>query len=218
MRILTAQYQSSAELLGNFNPVFEGGALFYETRVPLATGEPVIIDVRIPEISNPVLVRGKVAYVGPAGTSLLDPERGGRWGAWVAIDEEDRATRDFLLGVASRLVGAPTARRRARRFPVELPVDWQVGEADDVYISSTEDLSWGGVFVRTAAPPPVGTPIRLRITVREQLLSLRGRVARTRLYGGAGMAVRFTGENDERRRLRQLLREMSVRGELALAS
>ena len=205
MRILTAQYQQSADFLGAYNPEFAGGALFYPTRMPLLAGEAVILDVRLPNVPNPVLIRGRVAHV--------DTQR---IGAWVGFDAEDRATLQFLLGIARGNLEIRPVTRKSGRFPVELQVDWQVGDSDDLFISSTDDVSWGGVFVRTLSPPPIGTSVSVVIaTPGGETLRLHGRVTRTRKNGSEGMAVRFAGESVERRRLRRLLREMDLRGEVA---
>ena len=205
MRILTAHYASSSDFLGAYNPEFAGGALFYPTRMPLLAGEAVILDVRLPSVPNPVLIRGRVAHVDTS-----------RMGAWVSFDSEDRSTLEFLLGIARGSLEIRPVARKSGRFPVELQVDWQIGESDDLYISSTDDVSWGGVFVRTLSPPPVGTPVSIVIsTPAGEMLRLRGRVMRTRVNGSAGMAVRFAGESAERRRLRRLLRDMDLRGEVA---
>src|SRR5262249_14211020 len=117
MRILTAQYLQSADFLGAYNPEFSGGALFYATRRPPLAGEAVILDVRLPHVPNPVLIRGRVAHVDTA-----------RMGAWVSFDAEDRATLQFLLGVARGNLEIRPVSRRSGRFPVELQVDWQVGD------------------------------------------------------------------------------------------
>jgi Tfp pilus assembly protein PilZ len=190
--------------LGDYNPEFGGGALFYPTRMPLMAGEPVILDVRLPEIPNPVLVRGRVAHVDTQRT-----------GAWVSFDAEDRSTLEFLMGIARGNLEIRPAFRKSGRFPVELQVDWQIGDCDDLYISSTDDVSWRGIFVRTLSPPPVGTPVSVVIaTPTGETLRLRGRVTRTRKSGSQGMAVRFASESVERRRLRRLLRNMDLRGEV----
>jgi Tfp pilus assembly protein PilZ len=205
MRILTAQYAQCADFLGAYNPEFAGGALFYATRMPLLAGETVILDVRLPSVPNPVLVRGRVAHV--------DVQRGG---AWISFDAEDRSTLEFLLGIARGNLEIRPVPRHSGRFPVELQVDWHVGDSDDLFISSTDDVSWGGVFVRTLSPPPVGSPVSVAIaTPGGELLRLRGRVMRTRKNGSQGMAVRFADETAARRRLRRLLRDMDLRGEVA---
>jgi Tfp pilus assembly protein PilZ len=191
--------------LGAYNPEYAGGALFYPTRMPLLAGEAVILDVRLPNVPNPVLVRGRVAHV--------DTQRAG---CWISFDAEDHSTLAFLLGIARGNLEIRPVTRKSGRFPVELQVDWQVGDSDDLYISSTDDVSWGGVFVRTLSPPPVGTPVSIVIaTPAGETLRLRGRVTRTRMNRSAGMAVRFAGESVERRRLRRLLRDMDLRGEVA---
>jgi Tfp pilus assembly protein PilZ len=205
MRILSAHYAQCSDFLGAYNPEFAGGALFYPTRMPLLAGEAVILDVRLPNVPNPVLVRGRIAHVDTA-----------RMGSWISFDPEDRSTLEFLLGMARGNLEIRPVTRKSGRFPVELQVDWQVGDSDDLYISSTDDVSWGGVFVRTLSPPPVGTPVSVVIaTPAGETLRLRGRVTRTRVNGSAGMAVRFAGESVERRRLRRLLRDMDLRGEVA---
>src|SRR5262249_6115788 len=125
MRILSAHYHQTSAFLGAYNPEFAGGALFYPTRMPLLAGEAVILDVRLPNMPNPVLVRGRVAHV--------DTQR---VGSWISFDAEDRSTLEFLLGMARGNLEIRPVTRKSGRFPVELQVDWQVGDSDDLYISS----------------------------------------------------------------------------------
>jgi Tfp pilus assembly protein PilZ len=205
MRILTAHYPETSAFLGAYNPDFAGGALFYATRIPLLSGEAVILDVRLPSAPGPVFIRGRIAHVDAA-----------RGGAWIGFDRDDQSALEFLLGTARGTSAIRPLARKSERFPVEVQVDWQVGDSDDLYISSTDDVSWRGVFVRTLSPPPVGTPVSVVLaTPGGETLRLRGRVTRTRTNGSTGMAVRFASESAERRRLRRLLRDMDLRGEVA---
>ncbi|HJZ84486.1 MAG TPA: PilZ domain-containing protein [Polyangia bacterium] len=171
----------------------------------LVPGEPVVVDVRLPALAKPVLLRGRVVFV--------DASRGG---IWIGFHEEDRPTRDFLLEIARGEREVRALPRRSYRFPIEVQVDWQVGGSDELFIASTDDVSWNGVFVRTLSPPPVGTDVSVVLTgPRGETLKLPGRVARTASGGSTGMAVRFAGETQERRHLRRLLRDMDLRGELS---
>jgi uncharacterized protein (TIGR02266 family) len=87
-----------------------------------------------------------------------------------------------------------------------------------VVISSTDDVSGGGVQIRTQNPPPVGTDVVLLLQIEEQEGQLRipGRVAWVRTDDNfSGMGVRFTAESSaEKKRLRDLVRKYMERGEI----
>src|SRR5262245_56743010 len=202
MRILAARFRDASDFLKTYDADRAGGAVFYRTRIPLAPGESVILDIRLPALPNAVLARARIGRV--------DPERGG---VWIAFGETDRVTHDFLLGVARGQRGIRAYARRRQRLPIELQIDWRVDGSRDLFISSTEDVSWGGMFVRTLSPPPVGSDISVVVPLpRGTPLCLPGRVARTSNGDQVGMAVLFRGETADRRQLRRLLRRMHLRG------
>jgi type IV pilus assembly protein PilZ len=68
-------------------------------------------------------------------------------------------------------------QRRFPRVPVHLAMTYR--SAAELRAATIETLSEGGVFIRTRAPLPIGTPIDLDITVQDQehgSITLRGKV------------------------------------------
>ena len=101
-------------------------------------------------------------------------------------------------------------RRGAWRLRHEFPVAWR-GEGG--YRSGcATDMSASGLFINAAEPFPVGTELKLLISLPavDSPVSMRGRVARLGGVGEpAGMGIRFTGvEPGRTRELADLLRRM----------
>jgi uncharacterized protein (TIGR02266 family) len=79
------------------------------------------------------------------------------------------------------------------------------------------NLSRGGVFVSTAAPPPIGTMLRLRIEVAESGLQIEvdGEVVSTNVGNNfdtqqVGMGVRFVEPSPEAQRALDQLYEHAL--------
>ncbi len=103
--------------------------------------------------------------------------------------------------------GTYAAVQKHPRYPLEVPVD-VVTPAAEVQQLALVDISLGGVFIRTARPPPPGSALRLRIRTGEAAasLGLTGRVvhildedeARRKAHP-PGMGVQFEGISEQTR-------------------
>ena len=113
----------------------------------------------------------------------------------------------------------PKNRRRATRHPVHLEVDYA---ADSTFLYAyITDISSMGIFIRTDAPCPPGTALRLRFTPpaapgapAPEPIELDGEVKwNTSQHGstgnpGMGVEFRLKGERT-RRRLMELVRQIA---------
>lgn len=106
-------------------------------------------------------------------------------------------------------------RRRARRHPVNIEVDYA---ADSTFLYAyITDISSMGIFIRTDAPSEPGTTLRLRFTPpaaegqRPQPLEIDGEVKwKTQTSGEAGMGVEFKIRSEKtRQRLLELVRAIA---------
>lgn len=211
-KILQARYTDGKDFLDDIDPdMGPGGTIRYETKIPLSVDEHVVLEIIFPELPGRVLLRGRV---GAAQTSPL--------AAVVNISPEDVEQRKFLEDVArGEIDPASSVGRRYYRIPLEIPVDWQVMGKGDVVISSTDDVSGGGVQIRTQNPPPVDTDVVLLLSLddkKEKQLRIPGRVAWVRQDDSfSGMGVRFDAEStEEKKKLRDLLRKSMERGRIAV--
>jgi len=214
MRIVTASFSTGSGFLTEYR---QGPptSLRVPTRMELDEGEAVILDLRLPGLPNPELVRARVQQAEGDGYRLE-----------FAVDEEP--TLAFLAHHAQRPIDRPElVSRQFERFPIEVPCEWRVVGNWDQVPSWTIDLSSGGAFVRTAEPPPVGTPLVLRLggplgptPTGDAGIELHGRVVWRRASDQEpGMGVDFsqlTGTGA--RRLREMLRVASERGRVALSA
>lgn len=106
-------------------------------------------------------------------------------------------------------------RRASVRVPVRLRMQFQT--AGELRRCLLTNLSRGGVFVSTAAPPPIGTMLRLRIEVAESGLQIEvdGEVVSTNVGNNfdtqqVGMGVRFVEPSPEAQRALDQLYEHAL--------
>lgn len=98
--------------------------------------------------------------------------------------------------------GSVTNHRREPRLPAEVKVDYRsIGSFMTDY---AENISQGGLFIRTSLPLPVGERVRLRLTLPDgdAPFALDGVVKwvstlRDRDERPAGMGIEFVDFNDE---------------------
>jgi uncharacterized protein (TIGR02266 family) len=89
------------------------------------------------------------------------------------------------------------ARRRSRRVPLEAIVHYQVDGSEFINLSS--NISSEGIFIKNFSPPAVGTELRIKVALPEELggvpVQLVGEVVRVVDGVGVeerGMGVEFT--------------------------
>ncbi|NOZ87070.1 MAG: TIGR02266 family protein [Deltaproteobacteria bacterium] len=109
-----------------------------------------------------------------------------------------------------------TGSRRHKRVKATCRVRVVLENFEDFLTRYTNNLSEGGVFIQTADPRPLGTPLKLEISLRggQQLLETYGEVAWTRKLDPdqpwriPGMGIRFTKMNKtSRKQLQALLQD-----------
>lgn len=93
-------------------------------------------------------------------------------------------------GQDSAVSGYPPERRKDLRVPVAARVKIQEGNREEVWF--TEDISEGGLFLKTDKPPFAGSVIELEISLPNfpDLIKLKGEVVRR--HEGLGCGIRFT--------------------------
>jgi uncharacterized protein (TIGR02266 family) len=208
MRILRARYRSGEEMLRHYQPSLPGGGIFYPTREAIPLGEPVLVEIRFPELCNKQLLRGFIAWrrAGKHRTKL-------RAGLGIEFLPAESKRRDFCIAVAKGEI-VDMITRRHRRLPVTLSADWRVVLDRETHHSHIEDIGPGGAFLRTTEFLPPGTEIVLDVTPPGSLrpLEIAGRVAWTRhTEGEEGIGIEFkTRDAGGTRRLKELVRRLEM--------
>ena len=206
VRILVARFNSGADFLRNFDSSVQYGALLVPTKAIAAIDEPLVVEVAFPELPNHVLLRAQAVD--------RVEERGG---LLVRFGQTEQSKRDFVLACA-RGEMQPVWQRRHRRFPVRLEVHFGLQGAQSLVPAFTEDVSSGGIFLRTPMTLSVRTPIEMTIDFADGSppVSAIGRVAWVRQHPPtAGFGVAW----DERKslpmkRLRKVIRDLKIRGKM----
>jgi uncharacterized protein (TIGR02266 family) len=209
MRLLLARFKSGAEFLERYQPQLEHGGLFYPTRRNLEPGEQVLVDVRMAEVRDYMLMRGVV--VGRQRGRRLEQQRAGLLIEFLA---GEHTKRDHLLRLARGEEAPEAAQRRHRRLPIELRVDWRIPNSSDRHISLAGDISTGGAFIRTETPPAHGTSVVLDLCPPGSTATqtIEGRVAWiSQVPGQEGVGVEFRCRDiGGMRRLRELVRRIEL--------
>jgi Tfp pilus assembly protein PilZ len=208
MRLLTVAFGSAAEFLACYSARLVPGVLFCPTRARFASGEELMLEVGFPGMSGRTMVRGR-GFTASSGC-----------GGWVQLDGEDARAGDFLVAQARGQASSDAAERTHQRIPAALPVDCVIDEDDepspDHLIGQTQDIGSGGVFIRSASPPSVGTRLQVVLgpTSGGDRLLLEGRVAwiRRRDDDDGGFGVRFDRRARDGQRLRAMLRRARETG------
>jgi Tfp pilus assembly protein PilZ len=207
MRLLLARFRSGADLLGRHLDDRENGGIFLPTRRIIDPGEPVLVDIRLAELRDHLLLRGVV----------VERQRGRRndnvrAGLYIEFLPSESGRRDHLLALARGDARPPSGKRRHRRLPIEIRVDWRVPHHTERHISSVDDIGIGGAFLRTREQPATGTPvvIELRPPGANTPQAIEGRVAwRRDTPGQEGVGVEFRCRDiGGMRRLRELVRRI----------
>ena len=213
MTILIARFQNAEEFLERYQSSFPHGGLFHPTRKALEPGEEVVLDVRMAELKDSMMMRGTVAWRqrGKRGT-------GQRAGLGIEFFASEEGKRDHLLALARGQRQPEEAQRRHRRLPIQMPVQWRVPSQTQLHSGSLDDIGAGGLFIRTSAKPTEGTPLVIELASPGHSgatgsQSIEGRVAWTRdsVAPGEveGVGVEFRCRDiGGMRRLRELVRRI----------
>ena len=229
MKIHLLRFKNGNEFLSCYEQMEGDGGLVFPTRAALKPGETFVIEVKFPPLPNRVLVKATVSRAQKAspdgpGQKSYPLQKSHPLGTIVArFLRTEKPKRDFLLEMAK--IGhhdsngklKRPAHRRYRRFPVDMGLTWQVKETELRHQGRVEDLSSGGMFVRTEWTPPVGTELKLTLQPDDAKgpLGLYGRVTWvSQGLRAGGMGIRFQhNSRGEMRRIRRLIRHISNSGE-----
>lgn len=210
MRILKARYRNAAEFLGAYQTSFPNGGLYFPTREHATVGDPVMVEVRFPELGDRVLLRAFVAWRRAACVREGSPA-----GVGVEFDALEHTKRDFLMAVARGEASRVVARNH-RRLPVALPARWHVANSRDRHEAVISDICAGGAFLKTATAPPAtlvkGTQIVVELVPPGGAapLGIEARVVWAREDAGhEGLGVEFRcRDTGGLRRLKEMVRRL----------
>lgn len=210
MQILVARYRSGADFLEAYQASFLYGGIFFPTRKVVEPGTLIVLDVRMPELPDYALLRGMVAWHRRGRRS-----QGTRAGLGIEFLASEQTKRDYLLALARGTLST-SSKRRHRRLPTELRVDWRIPNDSNRHLSYVDDIGAGGLFIRTRELVAEGTPVVVELVPPGATAPqvIEGRVAWARNTPGAeGVGVEFRCRDiGGMRRLRELVKRIERQG------
>ncbi len=195
--------------------------LFIPGAIAPPVGDDLNITLRVPRVDRPFESAARVVEVRP----LEAARPGAPAGFTLALDGIGATFAEALGHNAPRPEepGAP-GRRAAPRYAVNAPVKVQpqgghtarleYASDEELAADYVENLSQGGAFVRTHAPPAVGTLITLEMRLPG---GVELRTPATVMFrGDRGMGVKFELDEDGQDRLAAVITRISARPRRAL--
>lgn len=190
----------------------ESGVLFVRSDDPPRAQSRAGALLAIPDDYGPARVEGVVAYRIPAA---LAREGGSGFGLkFDPLGPEVRARVEAWRRRAAGLADSGADRRQERRYPTSLKVVFHTEAAFEREYA--DNISRGGLFVRSMTPPPVGAKVTVEVTLSDggAPLTLDCEVMRSVTQGSpgnpTGAGLRFLSVTPETRtRLDDYLAELT---------
>ena len=202
------RFRDGAELLESYLPNFADGGLFVPTRRSFPAEHPAIVDIRMPELTDSLLIRGDVAWSRRGKRSQKI-----RAGLGIRFADTERHKRDYLLNLA-RGVARKVRSRRHKRLPIQIPAFWRTPKASDRQSAMLGEIGSGGAFLRTDAALDPGSPVVVELTPPGSTMvqAIEGRVAwRRETPGYQGVGIEFRCRDMAgKHRLRELVRRLEA--------
>lgn len=207
VKLITTRFRNGAEFLVRYEHSLKNGGVFIPTRNPLMSGESVILDIRMRELHDSLMVRGRVVW-------SRRSRRGSGQPAGMAVEflPTEAKKRDYLLGLARGRDRQQRGGRRHKRLPLGADGGWRVLSEGENHSCVVGDIGSGGAFLHTERIVPAGTPVVVEVFMPNNTSSqsIEGRVAWARdTPGDRGIGVEFRCRDMAgRRRLRELVRRL----------
>lgn len=207
MKLITTRFRNGAEFLVRYEHSLQHGGVFIPTRSPLMSGESVILDVRMRELHDSLMLRGRVVW-------SRRSRRGSGQPAGMAVEflSTEAKKRDYLLGLARGRHRQQRRGRRYKRIPLGVDAGWRLLSEDQNRACVVGDIGSGGAFLKTERIVPAGTPVVLEVFMPNNTSSqfIEGRVAWANdVPGERGIGVEFRCRDMAgKRRLRELVRRL----------
>ncbi len=139
----------------------EAGFIKVALREVVAIGDAIQVEVSFGAMADEIILRGAV-------DAILVPDPGRAPTVVIRVVAEHAARLRYVDEVVSN--GRAATARASRRVPSQIPATWSLGLGS--HATRIGDISRGGAFIRSAAPPSVTTKVKLALDL--------GMVERTR--------------------------------------
>lgn len=200
------RFRNGDEFLERYQSSLAYGGLFVPTRRTFKPGQGIVLDLRMPELEDALLIRGTVVW-----NRRGRIKTGVRAGFGVEFCPGEAQKRDYVLAVARGEVSKSWTRRH-KRLPIELEAGWRMVKGTGSHACTVSEIGPGGAFLRTDTLLPQGTPVVLDLVPPGSRTSqpIEGRVAWSRTTpGDEGFGLEFRCRDMAgKHRLREVMRRI----------
>ncbi|MFV8751786.1 PilZ domain-containing protein [Nannocystaceae bacterium ST9] len=130
----------------------EAGFIKVPSREGLSVGDSIRVEVSFGAMADEIVLRGAV-------DAIVAREGGRAPIVAIRVVPEHAARLRYVDEVVSN--GRAATARASRRVPSQIPATWFWGLGS--HATRIGDISRGGAFIRSAAPPPVGNKLELEL-------------------------------------------------------
>lgn len=203
MQTVAVEFSDRKSFLDSFFSQGEIGSIFVAGFSEARPGAQVRLDLRFPNDARSFRIRGIVRWRRLSAGKKLPA------GTAVELAGEERPALELILDFARGRTVAWSEREE--RVPAKVEIHYATGS---VFLTDlTEDLSRGGLFVRTDESLAPGDAIKIKLKLPGDFFSVRvgGSVAWVRERAPRGAGIKFETENPRTlTRLERIVKELKA--------
>lgn len=215
---IEVRYKSIKDFLIEYTRNISRGGIFLATSEPLPEGSKIRLVFYLPDSSKEIRIIGEVIH---ALTKERGRQRGQEPGMGIEfIDFSPSSKREisrYIEGLLSEKDIIIEKRRQEPRFDARIKVGFKSDRA--FFWEYSEDISKGGIFIRTANPVPLNSKVQLKLSLpgKNREISVVGEVIYIVKEGegkrGPGMGLQLIDfDEDGKKEIEEYIEEIKNKG------
>jgi hypothetical protein len=152
-----------AEMLEPSRASGEAGFIKVPSRETVGIGDSIRVEISFGAMADEIVLRGAV-------DAIIERDAGRAPIVAICVVSDHAARLRYVFEVVSN--GRAATARASRRVPSQIPATWFWGVGS--HATRIGDISRGGAFIRSTAPPAVGSKLKLQLNDRMVEVRRRG--------------------------------------------